>query len=90
MISKTDLQRRDIPVTMNGLDFLTSRTSKSTEGDTQHTYIGYAYPGTKEGERGWMIQRISEFADESSATLFVNGNAQFNQIWADRETLVYL
>lgn len=74
---------------MEGSQFLTSRTVSAEVGDTQIMYIGLAYPGSLESDAVWMIQRIAVNSDDSTITLFAAGSAKFNQVWADREHLIY-
>ncbi len=89
MINRNELQRRDFPAVMDGGKFLTTRTAKVVDGATQHIYLGYAFPGSAEGDPVWMIQRVTVAADESTATLFVDGQASFNQVWANHASLLY-
>ncbi|MBF0462457.1 MAG: hypothetical protein HQL87_13815 [Magnetococcales bacterium] len=89
MFNHNDLQRRKLPVALDGAQFLTSRTDTVVDGTTQTIYIGLAIPGSTEEAAVWMIQRVSMPADGSSTTLFASGQALFNQIWADRISLSY-
>jgi hypothetical protein len=51
------------------------------------TYIGEALPGTSQSAAAWRIKRI----DSSSGTsiLYADGDAQFDNIWANRAALSY-
>ena len=89
MINRNELQKRDFPTVMDGGQFLTARTSSVMNGTTQLFYMGYAYPGSAEGDSVWMIQRVAIAADSSTVTLFAGGEALFNQVWANRASLVY-
>lgn len=89
MINREDLQRRKLPVGMDLTQFLTTRTTNVVSGGVQTIYMGFAYPGSDEGEGVWMIQRVNVAADGSTTTLFAGGQALFNQVWADRLTLSY-
>ena len=89
MINQNELQRRNFHTMMDGAFFLTASTATAMEGTTQHIYIGSAHPGSNENDPVWMIQRVSIFADESTTTLFVDGQALFNQVWANRVSLSY-
>lgn len=89
MFNEEELQGRNFPYMMEGGQFLTTRTSTEMVGDSQYYYMGYAHPGSAEGDPVWMIQRVIIAANESTATLFGGGQALFNQIWANRVTLAY-
>lgn len=58
--------------------------------DSDIFYIGWADPGTATSEASWRIQRFTE-----TSNLFdiggewADGNADFDNIWDDRETLSY-
>ncbi len=51
------------------------------------TYIGTANPGTFTSEATWQIKRM----DETSGLVitFADGNANFDNIWDDRTSLIY-
>lgn len=89
MINRKELEQRKIPTMLDGASFLSARTATVMEGTTQLIYIGSAYPGSTEADAVWMIQRVSIAADESTATLFADGEATFSQIWDNRESLNY-
>lgn len=89
MINKNALQQRTLHTTMDSASFLTSRTATVMDGTTQHIYIGSAHPGSDENDPVWMILRVSLFADESTFSLFPDGQARFNQIWTNRTNLSY-
>ncbi|MBF0401964.1 MAG: hypothetical protein HQL80_02530 [Magnetococcales bacterium] len=90
MISIHDLQARNLPIMLDGNQFLTNRTQTVTSGVVQYIYQGFAYPGSAENAPAWMIQRTTVAADGSTATLFADGQAVFNQVWTDRANLNYL
>ena len=89
MLSRADLKKRHFSILLEGAQFLTSRTSLATVGSAQYCYMGVAYPGSAETEPAWMIQLAIIEADGSTSTLFADGQALFNQIWADRVSLIY-
>lgn len=89
MINRTELEKRDFRSVMDLKAFLTSRTSTAMDGTTQHIFIGYAYPGRSEDDPVWMIQRVAIFANESTATLFADGQTRFNQVWSNHASLTY-
>lgn len=89
MINRNELQRRDFPVVMDGVQFLTTRTATIVEGDTHYIFLGYAHPGSSEVDPVWMIQRVAMFSDDSTTTVFAGGQALFNQVWADRTSLTF-
>lgn len=90
MINREDLQRRTFFTPLNGTEFLTDRSHTVTVGTTQYIYLGFAYPGSGENDPVWLIKRIALFEDGSTATLFANGLATFNQVWTDHATLNYI
>lgn len=53
-----------------------------------YTYVGEALPGTGESEAKWRIKRIEEVGDDFNI-LWADGDADFNNIWDDRETFTY-
>ena len=70
--------------------FMASRTSPASgPGGSSYTYIGNAIPGTAPHEPAWLISRVTVEADGSTIIEFANGNADFQHIWDDRETLSY-
>ncbi|MEO5350877.1 MAG: hypothetical protein H7836_14720 [Magnetococcus sp. YQC-3] len=89
MINRGDLQTRRVPITLDGGQFLTSRTARVVSGAVETIYMGFAHPGSQEGVAVWMIRRITIAADGSTTTLFAGGQALFNQVWADRASLSY-
>ena len=90
MINRGDLQTRRLPITLDGAQFLTSRTARVVAGAEEIFYLGFAYPGSQEGTAIWMIQRITVATDGSTTTLFAGGQAMFNQVWANRASLNYI
>ncbi|MBF0191986.1 MAG: hypothetical protein HQL99_12730 [Magnetococcales bacterium] len=89
MLNPVDLLSHKFASAMNGQDLLTSRSSSVTDGTTQSIYLGLAHPGSAESDPVWMIKRIAIQGNGDTVTLFADGQAQFNQVWADRATLVY-
>ncbi|MEO5341465.1 MAG: hypothetical protein H7837_13280 [Magnetococcus sp. MYC-9] len=89
MFNRSDVQARNLPIALDGNQFLTSRTVVLEDGNGQTIYQGFAYPGSGESEAVWMIQRTRVAADGSTATLFADGQALFNQVWAARADLSY-
>ncbi len=89
MINQNELQQRTFPTAMDGSLFLTARTAKVVDGSTEYNYIGLAHPGSNESGAVWMIQRVMIQADGSTATLFANGAALFDQVWSDHASLSY-
>jgi hypothetical protein len=90
MINPKELQSRKVPFSVDGVLFFTNRTSITTTENGQTIYQGYAYPGSGEAEAKWLIQRITIGNDDAVATLFANGQATFDQVWANRTQLNYL
>ncbi|WP_130472362.1 hypothetical protein [Candidatus Magnetaquicoccus inordinatus] len=89
MFNSSDLQRRDLPVMLDGGRFLTLRVATVSAGLDQTIYQGYAYPGSSEADPVWLIQRTTIGNDGTVSTLFANGVAVFDQIWANRTALTY-
>ncbi len=51
-------------------------------------YVGYAKPGSLDSDNVWQIQQIGYVSGKISTMRFA-GNAEFNQVWNNREGLVY-
>ncbi|MBF0098124.1 MAG: hypothetical protein HQM04_10255 [Magnetococcales bacterium] len=90
MLNQKEIKGRKMPFTVDGMLFLTNRTSITTTENGQTIYQGYAYPGSSETEADWLIQRITIGDDDAVTTLFANGQATFDQVWANRTQLNYL
>lgn len=58
-----------------------------TEGDL--TYVGSADPGASEAAAVWQIQRLDSSVADDLTVLWADGDAQFNNIWANRAGLSY-
>ena len=89
MFNEEELKARRLPIALDGSMFLTARSATVLAGAIQTIYLGYAHPGSQEVAAVWMVQRITVEADGSTATLFADGKALFNQVWADRASLNY-
>ena len=89
MINRSDLQKRKVPIALDGAQFLTNRTATGAAGAVQTIYQGFAYPGSDEAAAVWMILRTTVAADGSTTTLFAGGQALFNQVWAARADQTY-
>jgi hypothetical protein len=57
-------------------------------GET-YIYRGQALPGTSEFAPFWRIRRLTIGADDDVKTEWADGDANFNNTWADREALSY-
>jgi len=55
-----------------------------------YTYIGLALPGTSETAASWRISRMFAPADGSVSVAWADGDGEFDNVWANRESLVYL
>lgn len=51
-----------------------------------YTYIGEASPGASDSDPVWRIQRI----DANGTTSWADGNAAFDNVWANHPNLTYL
>lgn len=60
-------------------------TVRIDEGAT-YTYFGYALPGTAESGELWRISRLT---NASGNLLFADGDASFDNVWANRASLAY-
>ncbi|WP_130471602.1 hypothetical protein [Candidatus Magnetaquicoccus inordinatus] len=89
MYNKKDFQTRKLPTTLDGMLFVTLRVSQSTTGNGQLIYQGYAFPGSNEQDAVWLIQRTTIGNDDTVVTLFANGEAKFDQVWANHTQLNY-
>ena len=74
---------------LDGKKLLTSRSASVTVDTTNYIYIGTADPGSSESDPVRLIQRTALYADNTTAILFANGRAAFDQAWADRSALSY-
>ena len=61
-------------------------TSRLDEGAT-YTYVGKATPGASDSDAVWQIIRYPS-ADFSEG-LYADGDASFDNVWEDRESLIY-
>jgi hypothetical protein len=52
-------------------------------------YVGEAVPGTLDSAPAWRIKRLTIAADDDVTTEWADGNANFDNAWADRLTLSY-
>ncbi len=89
MNTLTELQQHKYKVTHQASDTFAARSKQVIEGATTHIYMGYGLPGSNEGESVWRIKRVSLFSDESSSTMWADGNADFDNIWSNAVSLSY-
>ena len=76
------------------LEKLVSRTDESTldmrtavdSGDSNITYMGEARVGAGTDEEVWRIKKMYE---GTGLIITWAGGGEFNQVWDDRESLVY-
>lgn len=52
-------------------------------------YRGEAAPGTLESAAGWRIRRLTLSGDDDVTEEWADGNANFDNVWADRAILGY-
>jgi len=57
-------------------------------GDATITYIGYAAAGTATSAASWRIAEIN-VTGTATEIQFADGNTNFDNIWDNREALVY-
>lgn len=54
--------------------------------DATYTYLGWAVPGTPEGNPNWKIARIT---NATNRKLWADGNKNFDNIWTNYNGLAY-
>jgi hypothetical protein len=60
------------------------------DGAGRMEYIGYATPGTDDGEAKWFIKRLSYDAGGFQVDeLMAGGNASFDKVWTAKATYTY-
>ncbi|MBF0163849.1 MAG: hypothetical protein HQM01_04955 [Magnetococcales bacterium] len=89
MSSLNSLRAGPMPTTLDGGQFMASRSAVVTVGDTTINYTGIADPGSSPSDACWLISRVTVNADGSTVTEFPNGNASFDQIWNNHASLSY-
>jgi len=52
------------------------------------TYVGNALPGSLPGSAVWQIRLVDE-SDEVLVVTFADGDSDFDNVWDDRESLIY-
>lgn len=52
-------------------------------------YRAEAIPGALESQSAWRIQRLTLASDNDVVSQWADGNANFDNVWADRATLSY-
>lgn len=52
-------------------------------------FVGVALPGTATDVAGWQVRKFSYTGGNLDSVLWADGNRQFDNIWDDRDTLVY-
>lgn len=60
------------------------------DGDGQPIFIGWAQPGSSESDPVWLIAELEYSATFFVAKRYANGSLDYNQVWDDRATLVYI
>lgn len=74
-----------LPVRLPG----TSRKFIYDEVNTTLAYLGLAAPGTATSAALWLIQKLDLGPGSSLAISFADGNAEFDNVWDNRASLVY-
>lgn len=59
------------------------------ETATGITYIGKAVPGTSAASALWQIRKLDETLSPDFNVTFADGNADFDNVWNDRDSLTY-
>jgi hypothetical protein len=57
------------------------------EASATITYVGKALPGTATASALWQVQKIDTSGDLTIT--WADGNADFDNVWNDRATLIY-
>jgi len=69
--------------------FLAQRIDPGTAPMGQPEFIGFAAPGSLEGEAVWSIKRMTYTGNTITEVNWQNGTNAFNAIWDDRAILSY-
>ncbi|MBF0195572.1 MAG: hypothetical protein HQL71_13505 [Magnetococcales bacterium] len=56
-------------------------------GNDEYLFQGWAESGVLESYAQWTIKRVVLYANGDINSGFAGGNASFNQVWVDRESL---
>lgn len=77
-----------LPITGSLTQTVTQYALKLDESASPVTYIGEAVPGSSAASAVWRIKKI----DETSGLVitWADGSADFDQIWNDRSSLIYI
>lgn len=71
---------------------LALRVYESVSGNTTTTYIGYANPGTGEGEAKWMVKKVVVVVGDTTTTTvtWADGNGLNDNIVSNYASLTYI
>lgn len=60
------------------------------DGDGNAIYVGWAQPGSAEGNPVWLIARFTYTATFFVSKQYANGSLNYDQIWTARAGLTYI
>lgn len=88
-VSASDLDIRDLLDTSDLVGTVTKPQAEQVdEASATVTYQGWATVGTATSAASWRIRKISKSGNVTSIT-WADGNATYDNVWADRASLTY-
>lgn len=67
---------------------VSSALTVRVDTDATYKYVGWALPGTSESSADWRIARWK--IANVQALLWADGDSEFDNVWSDRATLIYV
>lgn len=64
-------------------------SSSAVDEAAPFTYVGYAAPGTADGDAAWAIKRIEDLGGGDFRMTWADGNTNFDQTWTGRAGYSY-
>lgn len=52
-------------------------------------YVGWALPGTEESDTAWKIAKFEYSGTDLVSQIWADGDTKFDNVWANRASLVY-
>ena len=86
LVESTDGSAAAIGVQANPLATQSAEFAIRIDEGATYTYIGLAAPGAIEGSASWRIKRMT---NATTNILYADGNANFDNIWSNRASLIY-
>ena len=75
---------QDIEDAEPGISIIDSTTTPNT------TYFGRAHSGTSRAAAIWQVSKMFTNADGDTETAWADGDTKFDNVWANRASLVYV